>query len=169
LTTGCEMNFLFWLEQREYRVNVEEKQKNALRIWVGDKPHDVTAEFIGEDELLLNIDGRIFNVIVNSNSLSHSVFVNGRNFKVEKQSALKILREEKGRPRKKDIKITMPGRVIQVLASEGDEVQDGQPVVVLEAMKMQNEIKSPQAGRLAGIHCRAGDYVEAGTVLFSVE
>jgi biotin carboxyl carrier protein len=163
------MNFLFWLGQREYRVNVEEKQKNALRIWVGDEPHDVTAEFIGQDELLLNIDGRIFNMIVNSNTLSHSVFVNGRNFKIERQSALKNLREEKGRPKKKDIKITMPGRVVQVLASEGDEVREGQPVVVLEAMKMQNEIKSPQSGRLTRIHFQAGDYVESGAVLFSVE
>jgi biotin carboxyl carrier protein len=163
------MNFLFWLGQREYRVNVEEKHKNALRIWVGDEPHDVTAEFIGQDELLLNIDGRIFNMIVNSNTLSHSVFVNGRNFKIERQSALKNLREEKGRPKKKDIKITMPGRVVQVLASEGDEVREGQPVVVLEAMKMQNEIKSPQSGRLTRIHFQAGDYVESGAVLFSVE
>ncbi len=163
------MNFLFWLGQREYRVNLEEKKKNALQVWVGEESHDVTVEFIGRDELLLNIDGRIFNIIVNSNTLSHSVFVNGRNFKIEKQSALKILREEKARPKKKDVRITMPGRVVQVLASEGDEVQEGQPVVVLEAMKMQNEIKSPQSGCLTSIHFHAGDYVEAGAVLFSVE
>ena len=115
------------------------------------------------------MDGRIFNVIVRSNSVSHSVFVNGRLFRIEKRSALKILREEKGRQKKRDVKITMPGRVVQVMSNPGDEVQEGQPVLVLEAMKMQNEIKSPQAGRLARVCFQAGDYVEAGSVLFTVE
>jgi biotin carboxyl carrier protein len=79
------------------------------------------------------------------------------------------LREDKARVRKKDVKITMPGRIVQVLAAAGDPVQEGQPVLVLEAMKMQNEIKSPRPGRISRIHFSAGDYVEAGSILFSVE
>jgi biotin carboxyl carrier protein len=163
------MNFSFWLGQKEFRVNLEEKGRSNLQVAVDEKKFDVAVEFIGREELLLNINGKIFNVTVNSNSLSHSVFVNGRLFKVEKRSALKILKEEKGRLKKKEVKITMPGRVIQVLAAEGDEVQEGQAVLVLEAMKMQNEIKSPQVGRIIRINFKAGDYVEAGAVLFSVE
>jgi biotin carboxyl carrier protein len=62
----------------------------------------------------------------------------------------------------------MPGRVVQVLAAVGDEVKEGQPILVLEAMKMQNEIKAPQAGRLTRVRFRAGDYVEAGSILFTV-
>jgi biotin carboxyl carrier protein len=163
------MNFSFWLGQKEYRVNLEEKKRGSLQVGVDEETFDVSVEFIGREELLLNINGRIFNVTVNSNSLSHSVIVNGRLFKVEKKSALKILKEEKGRPKKKDIKISMPGRVVQVLAAEGDDVEDGQAVLVLEAMKMQNEIRSPQPGRVVRINFKAGDYVEAGSVLFSVE
>jgi biotin carboxyl carrier protein len=163
------MNFSFWLGQKEFRVNLEEKGRSNLQVAVDEKKFDVAVEFIGREELLLNINGKIFNVTVNSNSLSHSVFVNGRLFKVEKRSALKILKEEKGRLKKKEVKITMPGRVIQVLAAEGDEVQEGQAVLVLEAMKMQNEIKSPQVGRIISINFKAGDYVEAGSILFSVE
>lgn len=163
------MNFSFWLGQKEHRVSLSEKKKGSLQVGVDEETFDVSAEFIGREELLLNINGRIFNITVNSNSLSHSVFVNGRLFKVEKKSALKILKEEKGRPKKKDIKISMPGRVVQVLAAEGDDVEDGQAVLVLEAMKMQNEIKSPQPGRVVRINFKAGDYVEAGSVLFSVE
>jgi biotin carboxyl carrier protein len=163
------MNFLFWLGQKEVKVGVEAAGSNAFRVSVGDKSHDVSAEFIGQEEILLNVDGRIFNVIIHSNSLSHSVFLNGRHFRVEKRSALKILREEKGRQKKRDIKITMPGRVVQVLAAPGDKVQEGQPILVLEAMKMQNEIKAPQGGQLTRVYFRAGDYVEAGSILFSVE
>ncbi|OGD18995.1 MAG: hypothetical protein A2Y69_09000 [Candidatus Aminicenantes bacterium RBG_13_59_9] len=163
------MNFLFWLGQKEVKVSLEAAGDNVLRVSVGDRSYDVSAEFIGQEEILLNVDGRIFNVIVHSNSLSHSVFVNGRLFRVEKRSALKILREDKGRQKKRDVRISMPGRVVQVLAAPGDEVQEGQPILVLEAMKMQNEIKAPQAGQIARICFRAGDYVEASSVLFTVE
>lgn len=163
------MNFTFWLGQKEVKVNLETVAHNVLRAWVGDTSYDVSAEFIGQEEILLKVDGRIFNVIIHSNSLSHSVFVNGRLFRIEKRSALKTLREEKARQKKRDIKITMPGRVVQVLSAPGDEVKEGQPILVLEAMKMQNEIKAPQAGKLTKVHFRAGDYVEAGSILFSVE
>jgi len=163
------MNFLFWLGQKEVKISLEAAGDNALRALVGDSSYDVSAEFIGQEEILLTVDGRIFNVIVHSNSLSHSVFINGRLFRVEKRSALKTLREEKGRQKKRDIKTTMPGRVVQVLAAAGDAVEEGQPILVLEAMKMQNEIKAPQPGRLTRVHFRAGDYVEAGSVLFTVD
>jgi len=163
------MNFSFWLENKEYTVSLKEKEKNSLCITIGDRVYDVSVEFITRDELLLKIDGKVYNIVINSNSLSHSVYVNGRLFRVEKRSALKILKEDKGRAKKKDVKITMPGRVVQVIVREGEDVQAGQPVLVLEAMKMQNAIKSPQEGKISRIHFRAGDYVEAGAILFSVE
>jgi biotin carboxyl carrier protein len=56
-----------------------------------------------------------------------------------------------------------------VLAGEGDEVAEGQPVMILEAMKMQNEIKAPRSGTLRRLNAQAGETVEAGAVLFSVE
>jgi biotin carboxyl carrier protein len=162
------MNFLFWLGQKEVKVSLEAAGDSVLRARVDDTPHDVSAEFIGQEEILLSVDGRIFNVIVHSNSLSHSVFVNGRLFRLEKRSGLRALKEDRGRQKKRDIQTTMPGRVVQVLAAVGDEVKEGQPILVLEAMKMQNEIKAPQAGRLTRVRFRAGDYVEAGSILFTV-
>jgi biotin carboxyl carrier protein len=163
------MNWLFWLGQKEVKISLEKAGDNRLRVSVDDAHYDVFAEFIGQEEILLNVDGRIFNVIIHSDSVSHSVFINGRLFRVEKRSALKFLREEKGRQKKKEVKITMPGRVVQVLAASGDDVREGQPILVLEAMKMQNEIKAPQSGQLTKILFRAGDYVEAGSILFTVE
>jgi biotin carboxyl carrier protein len=163
------MNFLFWLGRKEIKVGLEPAGDTLFRVTVGDTTYGVCAEFIGQEEVLLNVDGRIYNVIVHSNSLSHSVFLNGRLFRVEKRSALKVLREEKGRQKKRDVKTTMPGRVVEVISKPGDHVEEGQPVLVLEAMKMQNEIKSPQAGELVRVNFRVGDYVEAGSILFTVE
>ena len=63
----------------------------------------------------------------------------------------------------------MPGRVVRVLAAEGDEVTAGQGIVVVEAMKMQNEMKAPRSGRVSSIPVKAGDSVNSGAVLATVE
>ena len=63
----------------------------------------------------------------------------------------------------------MPGRVARLLVSSGDEVTARQPVVVVEAMKMENELRSPKAGRVREIAVMAGESVEAGRVLAVIE
>ena len=63
----------------------------------------------------------------------------------------------------------MPGRVMRVLVAVGDEVQLRQPVVVVEAMKMENELRSPKAGRVRDIAVSEGASVEAGRVLVIIE
>jgi len=63
----------------------------------------------------------------------------------------------------------MPGRVLRVLVSVGDEVAARQGVVVVEAMKMENELRSPKAGRIKEVSVAAGTLVEAGRVLLVVE
>jgi biotin carboxyl carrier protein len=63
----------------------------------------------------------------------------------------------------------MPGKVLRLLAAPGDLVEARQPVVVVEAMKMENELSSPRAGRVRDVTVAAGDSVEAGRVLVVVE
>jgi biotin carboxyl carrier protein len=63
----------------------------------------------------------------------------------------------------------MPGKIVRVLAGEKTEVEAGQGVVVMEAMKMQNEIKSPKKGRVQKIVAAEGANVNAGDVLAIVE
>jgi biotin carboxyl carrier protein len=163
------MNLSFWLDQKEFKLNLEEKEGNVLQISLGEKRFAVRAEFISAHELLLNIDGKVYNIVINSEALSYSIFVNGRFYKIEKKSALNVLREVRGKLKKKDIKTTMPGRIVKVFIREGDRVEEGQAVLVLEAMKMQNEIKSPQSGVLSSLNFSEGEYAEAGAILFSVE
>ena len=67
------------------------------------------------------------------------------------------------------IKSAMPGKVVRILVSPGDEVKAGQGIMVVEAMKMQNELKSPRDGRITSIDARPGDSVNAGAVLASIE
>ncbi len=97
------------------------------------------------------------------------VFVNGRRFAVEANSAWKRRGSETGGAGRANIIAPMPGKVVRVLAELNQEVQAGQGIVVVEAMKMQNEMKAPRAGRVASISVKAGDSVNAGTVLASIE
>lgn len=67
------------------------------------------------------------------------------------------------------IRTTMPGRVVSLLVSVGQQVSVGEPVVVVEAMKMENELKAQGEGTVTAIHVQAGDLVESGTVLVEIE
>ena len=63
----------------------------------------------------------------------------------------------------------MPGRVVRVLVAPGDAVEARQAVVVVEAMKMENELRSPRAGRVKEVAVLAGSSVEAGRVLVVID
>ena len=67
------------------------------------------------------------------------------------------------------VRAAMPGKVVRLLVAEGQEVEMGQGLIVVEAMKMQNEMKSPRAGRVTGIAVKEHDAVNAGAVLLAVE
>jgi biotin carboxyl carrier protein len=63
----------------------------------------------------------------------------------------------------------MPGKVVRVLVEPGQEVRAGQGLVVVEAMKMENELRAPRAGRVAEVHALEGRAVETGALLAVVE
>ena len=63
----------------------------------------------------------------------------------------------------------MPGKVVRVMCSVGDEVAANQGLLVVEAMKMQNEVQSPKIGKVAELRVREGQTVNAGEVLAVVE
>lgn len=163
------MNTVFWIEGEEFHLRLQEGRTGFYRVALNGRAHEVSAEFINPEEILLNVDGRVFNVTINSNAESHSVFVNGHRFVVEKNAPGRISGQERNRSKKKEVAVSMPGRVIQVLAAEGEELREGQPVMILEAMKMQNEIKAPRSGILRRLGVAPGATVEAGTLLFTVE
>ena len=70
---------------------------------------------------------------------------------------------------RQNVTAPMPGKVIRVLVAAGDAVEAGQGLVAVEAMKMQNEMKSPKAGRVAEMKTKEGAAVTAGDVLVVVE
>jgi biotin carboxyl carrier protein len=114
------------------------------------------------------IDGRSYAVAILG---AGEVSVNGLVFQVEVFDP----RELRGRRSAADnsgpqsVTAPMPGRVIRVLVEPGQEVAADEGLIVVEAMKMQNEMKAPRAGRIAAIKTVAGTTVSAGDVLLVIE
>jgi biotin carboxyl carrier protein len=114
------------------------------------------------------LNGRSYRVARGANK---EVWVNGRLLSMEVFDP-RDLRPGQGAAAnhgRQEIAASMPGKVIRVLVAAGDTVEEGQGLVVVEAMKMQNEIKSPRSGRVAEIRARPDATVGAGEILVVVE
>lgn len=74
-----------------------------------------------------------------------------------------------GGRRRQTVKAYMPGRVVALLVEEGQEVASGQGILVLEAMKMENEIRAEYDGTVTKIHVQPGQAVDMGNPLFELE
>lgn len=74
-----------------------------------------------------------------------------------------------GKRKKGDLKASMPGRVLRILVQDGDEVVTGTPLLVLEAMKMENEVRSPRSGRIRSVDVVPGQTVSTGDLLARFE
>jgi biotin carboxyl carrier protein len=102
---------------------------------------------------------------------SREVMVNGRTLTVEVQDPRKL----RGRGSsasgsgRQTIAAPMPGRVIRILVEAGQDVEAGDGLIVVEAMKMQNEMKSPKAGKILEVKTATGAAVSAGDVLLVIE
>lgn len=82
---------------------------------------------------------------------------------------LKVIKSGKTRSDSEVVKAPMPGRIIEVLAREGSSVLRGEPVVILEAMKMQNEIQSPVNGKVTKVHAKPGTNVMKEDALVEIK
>jgi pyruvate carboxylase subunit B len=67
------------------------------------------------------------------------------------------------------LKSPMPGKILDIMVSEGDTVEKGQRIAILEAMKMENELKAPVGGSISALHVAVGDSVEKNTPILEIE
>ena len=118
-------------------------------------------------------DGQQFEAMVDEKGAhGFDVLVAGRVFHLESIDERTKLLAQSAAPvatGPQTVAAEMPGKVVKVAVPAGEAVREGQGVVVLEAMKMENEITSPIAGRVKEIVVSEGQTVEAGAVLFVVE
>ena len=115
-----------------------------------------------ENEVVSPFDGVVESVEVTEGAKVQAGDVLIR-FKAEEVEAAEVAEKPTGEG--KEIKAEMSGTIVRILKKEGDTVSKGEPVLVLEAMKMENEIVSPYDGVISKIAVKEGDKVQAGEVL----
>jgi len=162
------MNISLLFADTEFRLKLHEREKNHILVDLNGETFDIRVEYFSPEEYLLNIKGKVYDVIVSPNSGSYAVCINGKNIHVGKKSPLQHLEGRSARSGRREVKTSMPGRIVEILVQEGEEVEEGQAVLILEAMKMQNEIKSPQPGKIECIGPKKGESVETGGLLFII-
>jgi biotin carboxyl carrier protein len=142
---------------------------------IDDRKYELEASEPEPNVFLLKNGGKIFQVYVSpqQNTNGHTnVTVSTNEFEV-KLIDPKRLRGSGANHEQGDgaaeIKTAMPGKVVRILVTVGDTVAKGDGVIVVEAMKMQNEMKSPKDGTISDIKVAEGDTVSAGDVLVVIE
>ena len=119
------------------------------------------------------VDGTEFEVDIEQEGNTFTATVEGREFKIEVPEAPQATpkRATRGGKKKKSGKISanIPGKIVTLEVALGDPVSEGQVVLILEAMKMQNEITAPIAGIVVEIHCEEGQSIEANVPLVIIE
>jgi biotin carboxyl carrier protein len=131
----------------------------------------VDAVALAEGSYSLLIDGRSFDVTIHHSLGQYHVTVNGVVFEVALRDP-KQLRHHgsagEGLDGPAAVTAPMPGKLVTLLVAEGESVQEGQGVAVVEAMKMQNELKTPKSGIVEKVCVVEGQAVNAGEVLLTI-
>jgi glutaconyl-CoA/methylmalonyl-CoA decarboxylase subunit gamma len=126
---------------------------------------------VGRGATSVRVDSQVVELWLEKDPPDVGVIANGRRFfaKVESERMRIRAAARPGRGSEGGIvKSPMPGRVLRVLVAEGDEVLEGAAVVVVEAMKMENELGATRAGKITKIFVAAGATVEGGANLLEI-
>jgi biotin carboxyl carrier protein len=166
------MNLIVRQGDREEKVQVR-RSGEGYEVVVGDWTWHVDAAVVQDGVRSLRVEGEQQEVSVRRKGEDWVVVSRQGAVTVSVTDPLTHLANQtrggKGGRRQQRVDAYMPGRVVALLAKEGDEVAAGQGVLVLEAMKMENEIRAEHEGRITRIYVEPGQAVDAGNPLFEME
>jgi biotin carboxyl carrier protein len=123
----------------------------------------------------VTVDGEEFEVDIERDGETWKVRVGGREFSIQVDSRVpgEITRRSTGRGKRRNrsgtISSSIPGKVVSLHTAVGDRVEEGEVLLILEAMKMQNEIQAPIPGTVSEVNCESGDSVESNVPLVIIE
>ena len=164
------MKFKAFYKENEHDVEIKPIE-SGYQILLGEKTLTVDTVRLEQGFYSLLIDGDSYEVSVKD--------VGQSNFTVRHGSYARTIRvvdplavaagahlQQSGRA---ELTAVMPGRVLKVLAEVGQQVQEGQGLIVLEAMKMENEVGAPRAGKVTALSVKEGDTLETGAKIAVIE
>jgi len=166
------MNYVATIGEKEARVTVEEAGFARYKVTIDGQEHFVDAHQVQSSLWSVLYGAASFEVDVQGREEEHEVLIAGDCYKFslmnEQRKAL-LRTAGKGGAGKAMVSSPMPGKVVKILVAAGEEVKTDQGVIVVEAMKMENELKSAVTGAVKEIFVKEGDVVESGAKLILVE
>ncbi|NNF84655.1 MAG: acetyl-CoA carboxylase biotin carboxyl carrier protein subunit [Deltaproteobacteria bacterium] len=166
------MNYIATIGDREVKVTVEEVGVARYQVTGDGKKYLVDAHQVQDSVWSILYGANSFEVDVQRRGEDYEVLIGGDCHKFTLMNEqLKALSRAGGKAAAGKALVTspMPGKVVKLLVAEGEEVQADQGVIVVEAMKMENELKSAITGKIKEIFVQEGEVVESGTKLLLVE
>jgi len=164
------MKYVASVEDRAFNIQLEKKDE----IVVNEERHLASIESIGGPSLYsLLVDNSSFEIHVEERDGSYRVLLLGELYTVQVEDE-RTRRAAKARPKRLleegeiAIKSPIPGLIFDVPVTAGQEVQAGEILVIVEAMKMENELRSPREGVVQATHVAPGDIVDKGQVLVTI-
>lgn len=158
--------------KKTYEMKVEPAAGCRYRILVDDDEYVVDARRVGGGGILsLLIGNRSYETHVTGSKGRYHVALVGSALEVNLQDELASRVAAEGAGGAADvisIEAPMPGLIVEVKVAEGDNVEAGQAVAIVEAMKMQNELASPGPGLVSEVHVKKGDAVASGQPLVTI-
>lgn len=119
------------------------------------------------------VDGTEFDVDIEMEGGIWTATVEGRTFKIEVPDSGPVVKKKRSQGGKKKksgtVSANIPGKIVTIEVNEGDVVEEGQVILILEAMKMQNEIQAPISGTVSSVTCEEGQSIEANVPLVVIE
>jgi len=138
---------------------------------VNGQVHEIDFRSIGPSRYSLLKNHKSFEIIVEVTEQGYDILMQGRRYtaQVLDERALSMANRRGGlRINSGEVHSPMPGLIVQVPVAVGDVVTEGQTVVILESMKMQNELKAPRSGRVEQVLVAQGQTVEKGALLVTI-
>ena len=154
-------------------VDIEDLSDGRYALRIGGRTHTVDARVLEHGAVSLLVDGRSYDVELDESGDEVQVLVDFELLTVDvaDERAVSLRAGAAGFSVTGKVLVTapMPGKVVRVLVAPGAQVTEGQGLVVVEAMKMENELKSPKAGTVVEVFAKEGSAVEANAKLLTVE
>ncbi len=165
------MELEFRIEEKVHKLHLEFKD-GQYRVNLGDEEYAVDSSLISENCLSLLVDGKAFTVYFAEANGKKYFSIGGEQFCIEEAQSEASTASGADVTAVEEEPVAaspMPGKIVKILVREGDEVEQGQGLVIVEAMKMENEIKSPVKGKVEKVNFKPGDLVDAAQPIIELE
>jgi biotin carboxyl carrier protein len=171
VSSGRSQRFTAVVGEETRTLEVQDLGDGRYRIQIDGNERIVDSQQAGQGTFSLLIDNATAEVSVMSRGDEFTVAVNGRthHLKLLDERALRRRAGKAAGDGAHEIRAAMPGKVVAVLIEKGAKVERGQGLLVIEAMKMENEIAAPRAGTVTELRVSPGQAVEAGELLARVD